>query len=61
MHNFQTKSLTYLQLLYNSCTASLVSGRLFPRSLGTIGFRDVAEANLAVNDREHGERKRPSN
>ena len=43
------------------CTASPVSGRLLLRSLGTIGFRDVTEINLAVNDRAHGERKKRSN
>ena len=55
--------------LRNSCTASLVSGRLLIGSLGMIGFRDVTktnasdviEINLAVNDRVHGERKGPSN
>ena len=31
--------------LPSPCTASLVPGRLLPRSLGTIGFRDVTEAN----------------
>ena len=59
--------------LPSSCTASLVSGRLLLRSLGTIGFRDVTETNhgvhpcdvteidLGVDDRAHGERKWPSN
>ena len=50
-------------------TASIVGGRLLLRSLGTIGFRDVTEMhpcdvteiNLGVNDRAHGEGKRPSN
>ena len=53
--------------------ASLVSGRLLRWSLGTTGFCDVTEKNdgvypfdvieinLTVNDRPHGERKRPSN
>ena len=53
--------------------ASLVSGRLLRWSLGTTGFCDVTkkndgvypydviEINLTVNDRPHGERKRPSN
>ena len=53
----------------SSCTASPVSDRLLLRSLGTIGFRDVAETNpcdvteinLAVNDRAHREKKRPGN
>ena len=48
-------------VLPSSSTASLASGCLLLRSLGTIGFRDVTEISLAVNDRAHRERKRPGN
>ena len=56
---YQTK--TFPRPLPSSCTASPVSGGLLLRSLGRIGFRDVTKINLAVTDRAHGERKRPSN
>ena len=43
-----------------TCTASPVSGRLLLGSSGTIGFRDVTEIIWDLNDRAHGERKRPA-
>ena len=32
-------------ILPSPCTASLIPGRLLPRSLGMIGLRDVTETN----------------